>query len=210
MKRCQELLDLDDAWLALFGERRGRPGPNDHLAPPFLSVAPDGYDPSLSPTVLYVGKATRGNWWEDVSEPSHDPTSEQCRRAASAFVKTRIVSDKYRPAFWRFAHSRSNAAGQGVTALQNLIWSNIAKLGLKDGNPCRSDSRRAARPRGVDPPSRSPLLPTDARCVRGRLLFRSYLDRRGRRRRGRSPLASRRRGDRSTCGGDRRFETCQQ
>src|ERR1700680_2649504 len=98
MKRCQELLDLDDAWLALFGERRGRPGPNDHLAPPFLSVAPDGYDPSLSPTVHYVGKATRGNWWEDVSEPSHDPTSEQCRRAASAFVKTRI------------AHSLSNAA----------------------------------------------------------------------------------------------------
>jgi hypothetical protein len=47
-------------WLELYQELRARKGAGSRgLAKVFLSVPPEGYDPSARPSVLYVGKATR-------------------------------------------------------------------------------------------------------------------------------------------------------
>jgi hypothetical protein len=57
-------LDLWQRWIDKSDEIRGR-CEDLNFAAPFASVAPPGYNPDSTPSVLYIGKATRDHWGYD-------------------------------------------------------------------------------------------------------------------------------------------------
>lgn len=118
----------------------------NRLAAPFISSPMEGYWESPL-RVMYVGKATGGEWGYDVF--SFEELAFQGGIEPTAFLdKTKSCTRKflgwvgegrYNPAFWRFAHKLSQEAyaigGTTGRPLANLLWTNVAKLGVKEGNP---------------------------------------------------------------------------
>jgi hypothetical protein len=117
---------LQKEWLKKF--EKMSEGVTD-LTGPFLSIPPRNYDPSRVPSVLYIGKANAG--WECYS------TVKQLRQHTARFLKNGIIGGDYQSAFWRFALSLSDTVrgGYQTAPLNNLIWTNICKVGVKKGNP---------------------------------------------------------------------------
>jgi hypothetical protein len=105
----------------------------ERLVTPHLTVRPDGYDPKRIPSVLYVGQATGPNDAEDGS-----PSAKEIRQKLRNFLK-RKPSDP-ETGFWRFALLLSNALKNHtghpeIAPLQNLVWTNICKIGVCKFNP---------------------------------------------------------------------------
>ena len=129
---------LQGAWIKLFFEARSSPNIDpDQLAAPFLSVPPAGYDPKSMPSILYIGKATKGDWDRDSFLLS--PTIEERRACTIDFLDNYVKTRKYDSAFWRFVLDLSRQAalnnGADIEPLQNIVWTNICKLGVLKGNP---------------------------------------------------------------------------
>lgn len=113
---------------------------------PFVSVAPPHYDPQRIPSILYVGKATRG-WWGDQEVqggPLLQPdkfTPANLEHYVAAWLEKEIWSGGWRRPgpFWYFAGSLSetlaNTSNTTVGRLENLVWTNICKIGVSEGNP---------------------------------------------------------------------------
>jgi hypothetical protein len=129
------LASIEREWLKLFHELRGPLGPDrGQIAPLFLSVRPLGYDPLAKPSVLYIGKATNGQWnWK--CDP-RSLTVEKTREYTRSFILKE--AETYNSTFWRFAGELSKrvAAANGQSnQLQNLVWTNLCKIGVVRGTP---------------------------------------------------------------------------
>jgi hypothetical protein len=101
---------------------------------PHITFKPRGYD-SQRNTVLYIGKALGA---QD-AQPGN-PSVEDRRDAASDFLDKVVGCRKFRKyPFWNFAlQLAKRIAGSDYDEdrpLQNLIWSNICKIGECKGNP---------------------------------------------------------------------------
>ncbi len=105
----------------------------DRLAAPFLSVAPSAYMPGRRQGILYIGKATGGAWYRPDFEKNRSLNE---RREKTARFLQEVESGEYKSAFWSLARTlgalTSPVAGK---PFDNIIWSNIAKIGVTSGNP---------------------------------------------------------------------------
>ncbi len=134
-QRLLELSDLQQEWINLFWkmEKSERLNP-DLLAAPFLSVEPEGYDPDRRKTILYIGKATGGAW--GLESFKENPSRNARRAFTTEFLDAWIATGLYRSSFWQFAKKLSSLLCDQISCpLQNIVWSNIAKIGVKRGNP---------------------------------------------------------------------------
>ena len=117
-------------WLNLFHELRKR-SDRDELAGPFLSVPPQGYDPMKRPSILFIGKATNDTWNLDGDPGSL--TIETTRRCTTRFLEEHAAT--YGGGFWPFARDLSEQIAPTGPLLQNLVWTNICKIGMVSGVP---------------------------------------------------------------------------
>jgi len=104
-------------------------------AAPFLSVRPRNYDPKRVPSILYVGRATDCDWYLKEFRKI---------RTASFLVKktSDFINDPKKTHFWAFAgrlsESAANRTRHNIKPLQNLLWTNLYKVGALRGNPNRA------------------------------------------------------------------------
>ncbi|RYC30305.1 hypothetical protein D3273_19245 [Lichenibacterium minor] len=104
--------------------------PSLRLAAPFVSGSLAAQDDT---DILLVGKATAGEWYSH--NYSFDPSPEARRSCTVDFLRW-VASGGYKSAFWSFAKGISaKTARDGASPLSNLVWSNVAKLGVTVGNP---------------------------------------------------------------------------
>lgn len=124
---------LQDKWVEKF--KRMRKLFPDLLTRPILTVAPEGYAPQRIPSVLYVGKAAGRN-----EADTEDLNAGQLRQKTKDFLR-RWASEGYvGPSFCGFGLRLSEAlkprhACHNVATLQNLVWTNVCKIGVVEGNP---------------------------------------------------------------------------
>jgi hypothetical protein len=139
--------ELWQRWIDKSADIRRRLGDSD-CAAPFMSVAPPAYDPDHIPSILYIGKATRGLWGdrEDSGEPLYRQeqfTPEKLTEYATGWLEKNIWSRGWRRpgSFWYFARSLSETVASAthtqIFDLQNLVWTNVCKIGVRSGNPLR-------------------------------------------------------------------------
>jgi hypothetical protein len=135
-KLSNSMSEIELNWLSLF-HSIGHPRARGRIAAPFLSVPPADYDPIAVPSILYVGKATAGNW----SRRSflRSPTVKERHQCTVDFLERWVRTGKYNSAFWSFARALSErlafATHSTIQPLQNLVWTNICKIGVLRGNP---------------------------------------------------------------------------
>jgi hypothetical protein len=136
-KLSSNVSEIELNWLSLFDSFFGQPPVRGRIAAPFLSVPPADYDPIAVPSILYVGKATAGNWWRRSFLRS--PTVKERHQCTADFLEDWVKTGKYSTAFWRFALALSKrlavATHSTIQPLQNLVWTNICKIGVLRGNP---------------------------------------------------------------------------
>lgn len=144
------LHEVQAAWLTLFRElpaadRRIDP---KELAGPFVSVRPPNHD-ALVPLVLYVGKATDGCWYRKEFLARGD--LEERRERTTRFLQEDALSGS--TDFWRFGNQLSRLmaekSGRKIQALQNLVWTNLSKIGVLEGNP-KHPLRKAERDLAIE------------------------------------------------------------
>lgn len=125
--------EAQSEWLTLFHRLRSE---FTDLGAPFLSVKPAGYDPLKIPSVLYVGKATKDAWYLD--EFLGKGTVQERYDRTNGFLDD-VREGLYRSPFWDFALRLSARLAElnsnKFESLQNLVWTNISKIGAQDGNP---------------------------------------------------------------------------
>jgi hypothetical protein len=127
--RTRPLKELWEAWIEKFRRMDCDPRFAGNLNGPHITFKPDGYDLERK-TVLYVGKAL-GKRTRNGDLPSAEACQNEFRRILRA-----VVSGEYGSAFWNFALELSQRlAGQEGPRLENLVWSNICKIGVRKGNP---------------------------------------------------------------------------
>lgn len=128
--------EIELTWLSLFDSLNHSPM-RGGIAAPFLSVPPADYDPIAVPSILYVGKATAGSWDEESFLRS--PTVEERHRCTADFLEGWVKTGKYNSAFWSFGRALSErlavASHSTIQPLQNLVWTNICKIGVLRRNP---------------------------------------------------------------------------
>lgn len=109
----------------------------DRTAAPFLSAPPADYDPGAVTSILYVGKATETPW--GLESFLRSPTATERRNFTAEFLKRYANTGEYTSAFWRFAHDLSVrlalATHHEISKLQNLVWTNLFKIGVVRGTP---------------------------------------------------------------------------
>ena len=119
--------------LKLFNDLQADSKIGEHVTAPFVSVTPSGYDPSVNPCILYVGKAEGGYGAEDRDKFLQCPTIDQLRKATIKFLE-KVNAGKCNTQFSQFWHLAKLLSNN---KLQNLVWTNICKLSVigKNGNP---------------------------------------------------------------------------
>jgi hypothetical protein len=128
-----DLQDLQEKWVKKFARMR-KIFPRQ-LVSPHLTVPPDGYDPGRIPSVLYVGKATGPNPTDE-----EKLNAEELRQKTGKFLKS-VAANKFRVSgFCNFALRLSKGLKQhsgniDIDPLQNLVWTNICKIGVVEGIP---------------------------------------------------------------------------
>lgn len=130
-------LESSDAkWINLFDNLRCDPQLKDQVAAPFLSVpAADAR------CILYIGKATSGDFYRDDSAFARLTIEERIRERHEVtrdFIKEKAPD--YRGGFWPFARDLNAAFANKwrshiTSPLQHIMWTNICKIGALKGNP---------------------------------------------------------------------------
>lgn len=97
-------------------------------AAPFFSAQSTGKRDS---TILFVGKATKGDW--ELSR-----YQQSLRISVDAGIDDRLQCNrehiqKLSSGFWTLL--RSVASIQPATGLEGVVWTNVAKIGAQKGNP---------------------------------------------------------------------------
>jgi hypothetical protein len=131
---------LEECWTEWIAKAREFSEKDVRCCAPFFSFKPDGYD-QFEDRLLLVGKATDGWPWKDDLDQSsglsdHDLAVHQ-REESSNFRKERAASPKRHPGFWEFEQKLASRFGDTSTSRQNLIWSNLYKIGRPNGNPSK-------------------------------------------------------------------------
>lgn len=137
------LSELELAWLDLFTKvRRAEAEVGTHpsnLAAPFLSTALPGYEPGGPGTVMLVGKATAGKNTLGEADVTDVYEAATVKQRTPAVVEEVRSGEYYGSSFWRFARKLSDAGTERARShtepFANLIWTNIAKIGVAEGNP---------------------------------------------------------------------------
>jgi hypothetical protein len=116
---------------------------HNYFAAPFISCELDGYHTTRGSKILYVGQATAGDWFlEQYLEEKNLETNQGFEKS----LQERLLCTKRffkgggrNSQFWRFAKKLSGSGSQNGAALieplENLVWSNLVKIGVKNGNP---------------------------------------------------------------------------
>ena len=118
------------------------PNIRDRIAAPFLSVLPED-----ARFILYIGKATSGEWYKH--ELCRYPASTSAKNSATDKIELRHECTKtflkeeapsYNSGFWHFARKLDSAAAEKWKSktrmpLQHIGWTNICKIGTVQGNP---------------------------------------------------------------------------
>ena len=137
------LPELETEWLQLFASMRLNPGAYKieakNLAAPFLSTANDGYRPGTPGSIMVVGKATSGKNTLGRAEVADEYDADTVKRRISEVIQE-SHEGKEHSVFMRFTRELSVAVAEGVGQIQqqpyeNLIWTNLAKIGVISGNP---------------------------------------------------------------------------
>jgi hypothetical protein len=142
--------EVQGAWLRLFHEVPAKDLRIDanELAGPFVSVRPLNYDP-LVPLVMYVGQATYGEWYR--SHFLAGGNLEERRKCTEGFLKEE--AGRGHTEFWRFGNKLSELIAEKcarqVQTLQNLVWTNLSKIGALEGNP-KHPLRKAQRDLAIE------------------------------------------------------------
>ena len=182
----RSLSELELVWLTLFTKLRcaeAEAGTHpSSLAAPFLSTALPSYEPGGPGTVMLVGKATAGKntlGEADVMDVYDAATVKQRTPA----VAEEVSEGKYYGSnFLRFAHKLSDAgaeqarshaapfAEQSAKPFANLIWTNLAKIGVTEGNPPASLFREQDALAVETILAEASFYKPPPRCVRDRLV----------------------------------------
>src|ERR1700719_183599 len=99
-----ELRRMQAKWLKLFEELYASPRLRGRLAAPFLSAPPVGYDPSVRPSALLVGQATRGRGYK--TEYLKQRSATERRERTRDYFKNGSRENR-RSGFWKFARELS-------------------------------------------------------------------------------------------------------
>jgi aerobic carbon-monoxide dehydrogenase small subunit len=127
---------LDHCWDEWIKKARELNEKGTACCAPFFSSKPSGYDNS-SRKVLLVGKATAGWYWNG-GRDSLAILSD--RQLAVGQLQTNLAEREWREGkqnrgFWDFMLRTASAFGDDSPNPQNLIWSNLFKIGGEKGNP---------------------------------------------------------------------------
>ena len=122
---------LQTEWIQLYDELGGV-FDSQVLVAPFVSVPEDPGELASARQILLVGKVTNGDW----SKKEFDATKDQLltkrlkeRRSRTLKHLKEIRNRDLNPsAFWRFRNSLEQICSQ-------VIWTNLAKIGVRKGNP---------------------------------------------------------------------------
>lgn len=130
MMRSTSLRDLYASFLGLDREKDPR------FAAPFLPFVPDGYG-SHAKRILYVGKATRGEYGKQRYQDEKNASMETRINERTNFAKDVFEKniDRKGATFWGFANDISHAVDSKCDDLGNLAWTNLCKVGTQSGNP---------------------------------------------------------------------------
>lgn len=131
---------FEDKWIGLFDKLQGDSDFVGQTAAPFLSVPV-----TESRSILYVGKATAGDWdWEPgdflkIPKVRLNDRIEDRRELTRRFLRE-WAEAKYNSGFWHFARKLNDVAADKWkvpvrSSLQHIIWTNICKIGARKGNP---------------------------------------------------------------------------
>jgi len=120
----------------------------DYYAAPFLSCEPSGYFSTSGKKILFVGQATDRQYFFDefhsastVDGPNGYNSQLIERRSAPKKVFDAVETETRKSAFWTLAQKLSELGFRNADAkrsfMENLVWSNVAKIGAKRGNPTK-------------------------------------------------------------------------
>lgn len=122
-----ELRKTDLQWMKKFEEMSHSPIFGKRITGPHLTLAPANYDPERLSSILYVGKALGGT---RASPPGRTIGEVRCSIVGTL---TDVKNGNCRSDFWDFALKLSEElarlGGHQGTHLDNLVWSNIFKIG---------------------------------------------------------------------------------
>jgi hypothetical protein len=123
------LRKIQSKWISKFEEMQ-KSLDGTRLAAPFFSVPGRPGNRTKSGTILLVGKSTAGNWkLEQFQSLMNRPLSERLdERRAATKQHLDFMQEQRTSAFWRFWKSLGMIGSP-------VIWTNLAKIGLKVGNP---------------------------------------------------------------------------
>ncbi|MBB5373001.1 hypothetical protein [Acidocella aromatica] len=132
-----DLTKLQHQWIELYYKMSRAPDlVAEKLAAPFLSTLTEENKQNHSRNVLYIGKATAKDWYKPNFEA--EPTVQARHQKTCEFLQW-IEGGGSTSAFWRLGKRFNDLMAQKQTAsLSNLIWTNIAKIGVDRGNPSRT------------------------------------------------------------------------
>lgn len=133
------LPDCEKEWLNLYVLLQNFPDrfgiKFENVAGLFLSDFSNNHDVGAKNRVLLVGKATGGDWFKN----EYSCTVEDRKKCTREFLENYIETGEYSSAFWNFARRLSELASDNDDApsplLKNLIWTNLTKIGVQNGNP---------------------------------------------------------------------------
>jgi hypothetical protein len=124
----EKLRALYEEWLALHDHMKATLNP-EKVASLFLPPLPE-YVPRAPDSILYVGKATAGGWYETAGGSVNE--RQACTRNFIELVRM----GGYHSDCWSFAKRLSvQHREEGMPLFGNLVWSNLCKIGVAKGNP---------------------------------------------------------------------------
>nr|WP_295738484.1 hypothetical protein [uncultured Acidocella sp.] len=144
LKSPRELKTLEFEWLELFSKKRSENSDNTKVAisAPFFSTPYGSYRPGQNGTVLLIGKATSGTNTRQNREVEDLYSVEDIKLRTQEVMAEQIGKPGRgdSSAFLRFALKLSYVYNESSLPFENLIWSNVDKIGLQKGNPRATNS----------------------------------------------------------------------
>jgi hypothetical protein len=140
-----ELSEIWKEWLDLFHKIDLDPEKygikRDMLAGPFLSTTLPDYDPGRHKAVMIVGRATHRDWYvndfrafKNEGEYSHERAINFLSRNTLHEIENNNNGDFFK-FIKRISQQISRIDAIDLPIYQNIIWSNLAKIGVSNGNP---------------------------------------------------------------------------
>jgi len=132
---------IQTKWIRLFDRLSKLEGVNARLAAPFFSIPPQNVR-----SILYVGKATKGDWYKEEFSDQSSCKDAASRREERLECTKQFLKDhapNYNSGFWHLARELDTAVAKKwnqrvAIPFQHVTWTNICKIGTVIGNPDNS------------------------------------------------------------------------